>query len=446
LITLLVLARMLSPADFGLTALAMTLVVIVETVLEVPLTQALTRLRRVGRAHLNTAFTLGVLRGLVLALVVLAAAWPFAALYHDDRLTPLVAALAAGPIARGLYNPAMVIFVRRISFRELFIAEFVGKLSASLIAIFVLYAGGGYWAIAANSTAAPITAAAVSYILAPFRPALSLSRLRDFSAFIGWFSVAQLISALNWQFDRLLLAQFTTKSQLGYYTIASDLAALPTQSLIGPAMSPVMAALSKVSTDHARLRSACLKALRLTMILAAPMCIGMSLTSDMIVDVLLSPKWEEAAIYLQWVALTITLNAYFQPLYSLALAVNRPSIVFRLNLIELCFRIVLVPCGLYLYSILGVIAARGAISLLMFAATVLSLKSLAGLSIATQIRNLWQIGVACCAMALSVLLLRRYLDALPNVPGELACTAAFGALAYVGTLFALGMRFERLRV
>ena len=96
-VTVLVLARTLTPADFGLTALAMTLIAVVDTVLEIPLLQALTRLKFIEKSHLNTAFTLGVLRGLLVSLVVLAAAWPFSIIFHDTRLTALVAALAIGP-------------------------------------------------------------------------------------------------------------------------------------------------------------------------------------------------------------------------------------------------------------------------------------------------------------------------------------------------------------
>jgi PST family polysaccharide transporter len=82
------------------------------------------------------------------------------------------------------------------------------------------------------------------------------------------------------------------------------------------------------------------------MMLAVPTCIGMSLTSDLIINVLLGSKWKEAAIYLQWLALATVLSAYYQPLYSLALAINRPSIIFRLTFIELCSRIVFGVVGI----------------------------------------------------------------------------------------------------
>jgi len=72
--------------------------------------------------------------------------------------------------------------------------------------------------------------------------------------------------------------------------MAGDLAVLPTQSFIGPAMQPVMAAFSRINEDPERLRNAYMKVSRFTMMLAVPVCIGMSLTSDLIVKVLLGAK------------------------------------------------------------------------------------------------------------------------------------------------------------
>jgi O-antigen/teichoic acid export membrane protein len=445
-VTVLVLARTLTPADFGLTALAMTLIAVVDTVLEIPLIQALIRLKYVEKSHLDTAFTLGVLRGLLLSLVVLGAAWPFSIIFHDGRLIALVAVLAIGPMSRSLYSPRMVKFIREMSFRQAFIAEFMGKILASATAIVVVYLGGGYWAIAASSVVSSLANTLFSYLLAPYRPALSLFNISDFSTFLGWFSAAQVVSALSWQFDRVLLGYFVTKSELGQYTMATDLAVLPTQSLIGPAMQPVMAAFSRINDDRARLRNAYLKASRFTMLLAVPACVGMSLTSDLIIHALLGgSKWKEAAIYLQWLALATVLNAYYQPLYSLALAINRPSVIFRLSIIELCFRIILISSGLYFYSVMGVVAARGALSIIMFLAALVTARSLTGINMATEVGNLWRVGVSCSVMALLVVLLRNELAGTGlNAVMELGLTAALGGLVYAGTLFALGVRLRAI--
>jgi O-antigen/teichoic acid export membrane protein len=442
-VTILILARTLTPADFGLTALALTLTVVVDTVLQVPLVQALTRLKCVDKSHLDTAFTLGVLRGLFFSFIVFVAAWPFAHIYNDERLVTLVTVLAIGPMARSLYSPGMVTYFREMSFRQVFIAELLGKIIASIVAISVVYLGGGYWAIAASSVSTPVAITFLSYLIGPYRPALSLSKFSEFSTFLGWFSTAQIISTVSWQFDRILLGYSISKSDLGQFTMASDLGDMTTQSLIGPAMTPVMAAFSRISDDRERLRNAYLKASRFTMLLAAPTCIGMSLTSDLIVHVLLGAKWNEAAIYLQWLALSVVLIAFYQPVQALALAINRTDVIFRLNLAEACSRIVLVSLGVYFYSLMGVVVARLAMSLIWFVLSLLTARYLIGTKLASEIGNLWKVAAACSAMAVLVLMLRHQLaGAELNLTIELIVTAAFGAVVYAATLFALGVRFK----
>jgi O-antigen/teichoic acid export membrane protein len=441
--TVLVLARTLTPADFGLTALAMTLTVITDMVLEIPLIASLTRLSHVEKAHLDTAFTLGALRGLVLAVVILLAAWPFSLIYHDSRLVPLVAVIAIGPIARSLYSPAMVHYIRNMSFQQVFLAEILGKMAAFVVAVSVTYLGGGYWAIAANSVAAPFAAMIISYFIAPYSPKLSLAKLSDSSAFLGWLSMSQVVAALSWQFDRILLGYFITKADLGRYAMASDLSVLPLQSLITPAMQPVMTAFAKITHDRDRLRKAYSKASHFTMMLAAPACVGMSLTSDLIFDVLFGPKWAAAAIYLQWMALATVLGAFYQPLHSLALATNRTNVVFRLVLIELSCKIVLMSLGLYFYSVMGVIAARGIVSVILFILSLRAAQQLVGAHAAAEVAHLWKVGASCALMAVLVMMLRHELaEQNINPVLEFVATSAFGAAAYVGTLFMLGVRIK----
>ena len=441
--TLLVLARTLTPSDFGLIALAMTLTVIVDMVLQIPVMQALTRLPEIKKSHLDTAFTLGALRGLALATVVLAAAWPFAHLYNDVRLLPLVAVTAIGPVARSLYSPAVAEYIWRMSFRQVFVSEILGKIIGSMVAISAVYLGGGYWAIVAGGMSAAVAATSISYFLVPYRPVLSLSELPDFSTFLWWLSTAQVVAALSWQFDRILLGYSLSKSGLGRYTMASDLSVLPTQSLIGPAMQPVMAAFSRINENRERVRRAYSKASQFTMMLAAPACIGMSLTSDLLVEALLGPQWHEAAIYLQWLALATVLSAFYQPLHSLALATNQTNFVFRYSLIELCSKIVLMPLGLYFFSLMGVVVARGIVSFMLFVLSLFAARHLVGTSAASEAAGLWQVAAACAAMTVLVLGLKHGLAGMHLASAlKLVVISGFGAAVYLGSLLGLGIRLE----
>lgn len=439
--TLLFLARILTPADFGLAALAMSLVVVVDTVLEVPVTQALVRLNAIDKSHLDTGFTLSVARSGLIAIIVLAAAWPFSMFNHNPLLIPLICALAVGPVVKGFYSPAMVHFARNLGFQQTFLMEFCGKLCAFVVAIVTVYSGGAYWAIVANFVTNSVAAVATSYVLAPYRPALSLRRLSDFAGFIGWFSSAQLIAALNWQFDRFLIGAATDSTTLGRYAVASDMAAVPTQSLIGPALQPVMAAFSLINADPERMRQAFLKAARFAMLIAVPASVGIALTSDLVTGLLLGDKWKDAAPLLSLISLAVIPIPYFQTLYSASIALDRPPLIFRLNAIDLSFRIVLISIGFYAFSAEGAGLGRIALSIIMFAFYLGAVRRLLGLGFAAQLANLWKIALAAAVMVLWVMVLREALAARALNPVlELAVVVPTAAAAYVGTLLILGMR------
>lgn len=442
-VILLVLARALTPADFGLTALALSLVIVIDTVLEVQLLPALTRLRTVTRAHLDTAFTLGLLRSLVLLALVVAAAWPVSILYDDHQLVELVLVLSLGPMSRGLVSPNMVIFTSAMKFQQVFAIEVAGKVCAAILSVATVHLGGGYWAIVVNTVTSPLVMAASSYTIAPYRPAFSLREWPEFRELLGWLSLAQLVSAFNWQLDRLVLGRFIPAPTLGQYAMASDIAVIPTQSIIGPAMAPLMAAFTKLDHDKERLGRAYLRAARLSMLIAAPACIGMSLTADLMTEVLLGPKWVEAGTFLRWIALTILLTAYFQPLHALLLVVRRTQIVFRISLAEFLIRLAIMPLGIVYFSVAGVIAGRAVISLIVFGLCIETARRVGGISVAVQLRNLWKVVIGCAAMIAAVLLVQAHLAAV-DLPAwaRLGLEAGSGSAVYVLVLYALGVRLH----
>jgi O-antigen/teichoic acid export membrane protein len=297
--------------------------------------------------------------------------------------------------------------------------------------------------IAASSVISSTVPTVISYFLAPYRPRLSLAKFADFSSFLGWFSCSQIVAAINYQIDRVMLGSFVSKADLGRYTMAGDLAVLPTQSFVGPAMQPLMAAFSSIIDDQERVRSAYLKASRFTMMMVLPICVGMSLTADLAVSVLLGPQWSQTAVYLRWLALATALSAYIQPLYSLALALNRPKVIFQINLVDLVMRSILIGAGLYWFSLMGAVAARGAVSVIMFIVTLVVAKEVAGIRILRELGNLWRPALACAVMAAVVHLLRMKVDlAISNPVLELGLVGAVGAATYAAALLAAGFRFK----
>lgn len=444
--TLLVLARILTPADFGLTAIAGSFVGIIEMVLEIPIVQALVRLHRIEKVHLDTAFTLGLLRSAFIGTLMAAAAWPIAILYNDDRLFPIVLALSLTPISRSLYSPSMIYFIRDINFRPSFIAEFSGKVIAVAGSFAALHFGAGYWTLVINPMISTMMATTISYWIAPYKPEISLKKLSDFSSFTGWFTSSQIVSALSWQYDRIFLGYYVEKSVIGYYGVASDFSAMPGQTIIGPAMRPLMAAFATIVDNPRRLETAFLKSARLTMIIAVPAGIGIALTADQLVHAFLGDQWSPAAEYLRWLSLAAMFAAYFQPVANLCLAQDRPDIVLRICAVELAIKVVFMTVAFYWGGIIYMIYARVISAFILLFICMFCAKGLTSASIFMQLRNLWQVLISSLVMICAVVSVQYGLErAGVGLISLLVAMTIIGAIVFGGCLHLLGFRMRGLQ-
>ncbi|QYE35057.1 lipopolysaccharide biosynthesis protein [Polymorphobacter sp. PAMC 29334] len=436
LATLAILARLLDPAAFGLVAIAMTLLLIVEAVFELPILQALVRIEILENGHFDTAFTLGVIRGGVLALVMALCAWPFALIYGDHRLAPLICVLAFAPAMRGVISPRMAIFARQINFRRDFVIEIVGKVAALIAAATVAFTTHSYWAIVAGTVATPTITAAASFGFAPYRPRLSLSHWPAFRSFLGWSSAAQVLSAISWQCDRLLLGHFTTPAGLGRYALASDLAAFPETALVVPVGRPLMAAFALIRNDDTRLRLAYLKASRTIVLLGLPLCLGLSLLADPVVRLLLGGKWLAAIPLLRWLALASVPMLAVAPFAGLAMAEGRTEILFRQKVIEAAFKIPAIALAAMTFGVAGVIAVRIGTSVMLAFVTMALVRRISGVTVARQLTGVARPFASGGAMALTLALVTPRLAAIQSpvlLGAALAATVALGALVYAGS-------------
>ena len=252
LVMMLVLTRILVAADFGLVALALSLVSVADAVLDLPLNTALLRLPEITSAHYDTAFTISILRAMVLAAIIVLAAWPFSVAYGDSRLILLACVLSLSPIARGLTSPRLAEFQKKMSFWRDFSVEITGKLVSFVVGTVVAIATHSYWAIALITVTYPLAMVAESFRLAPYRPRLTLSRVSAFWDFVGWMSLSQVISAFNWQLDRLLLGKLRPLTEVGLFSTSTDLASIPFAAIFGPVMRPLLRhSRSCKTTNHA---------------------------------------------------------------------------------------------------------------------------------------------------------------------------------------------------
>ena len=437
---LFVLGRLLSPADFELVAIAMSVVMIVEAVMDLPIGMALVTFPARTKQHYDTAFTIQLMKGMSLALVLLILAWPLSQIYSDQRLIWLICALSIAPASRGLGSPRFVEYAIALDFRPTFIMEVVGKLVALVLSAGLAWSTGSYWSLAIGTIATPITMLVVSYLFAPYLPLISIKEWRDFSGYFRWTTAAQAIAALNWQIDQLILGRFVSRLELGRFSMAANLSALPTQILLGQVINPLVVAFSLVREETDRLKRAFQKSAFTIAAIGLPIMIGMSMNAEPIIRLVLGERWLEAAPLLRWLCLSVIPSLFVGPIVPLAITLNKTGIFFRLISIEFLIKFPLMLGGAVYYGITGIIVVRLATALVMAVCAMLAVRELIALPVRAQLRGPWRAVLSSIIMALVIAPLE---GPFTNVPGFLQLTlgltivVAIGAMVYAGSTFLL---------
>jgi O-antigen/teichoic acid export membrane protein len=437
---MLALARLLTPGDFGLVAIAMSLIVVVEAILEMPVSAALVRMPTITADHYDTAFTVGLLRGIAVTLILGSLSVPVASFYRDGRLVSLICALSLAPALRSLSSPRMVDYVKSLSFWREFAMEIAGKAAALAVAVTVALVYRSYWSIALGTIIAPFVNTVVSYIFAPYRPRFSLGKLDALSGFLGWLVVAQVLNAINWQADRLILGKLTSAAELGTFSNANDLASIPLGTVTGPAMRPLLSAFSLIRSETKRLAESYQSSAAAMVTLGLPILLGESLVADPVVRLLFGAKWLGAIPLLRWLAISIIPSLFAVPLGALGMTLGRTEIFVRRNAFELCVKLPLVIIGAIKYRFFGVIAARLISETCTVIYAMVLIRRLIGLSVWSQFIAPWRSILSGLTMAVTLWL------AVPQLtqkaaPGSLAlgtaAAIALGAVTYTVTLLGL---------
>src|SRR5512134_3908634 len=165
LVSTLILARLLVPGDFGLVAMAMSVIGIVELASAFSFEVALIQKDRPERRHYDTAWTLNVMLGAVCALITALLAYPAAAFYGEDRLMPVMLVLAVAWLAASFENVGTVDFRRTMNFSKEFAFLTSKKLVSFVVTVSLAFALQSYWALVAGAVVGRFTGLVLSFVM-----------------------------------------------------------------------------------------------------------------------------------------------------------------------------------------------------------------------------------------------------------------------------------------
>ncbi len=291
LVSTLVLARLLVPADFGLVALAAGFAAAFDALSEIGVQDALVRHPTADRDLYNTAFALQALRAALTAVLLALAAPLAAAWFNEPRLLPVLLVLAAVAGLVGLDNIATVEFRRALDYRWQVILLGAPRLLALVAVIPLALATRSYWALVAGTAVARLGQVALGYALHPWRPRPTLARWRELMGFSLWSWAAALANAAWTRSDPVILGTALGAGELGIYMLAAEIALLPVTELVEPAAEAVFtgaAAAENAGHDAARLIAPTVATL---LVFILPLALAISAAAHQVAAVLFGPGW-----------------------------------------------------------------------------------------------------------------------------------------------------------
>jgi PST family polysaccharide transporter len=328
MVSVIVLARLLLPEDFGVVAIASTCILIIDGLSDFDVSKALIRSPELDRALLDTAWTLALARGVLAAVIMLLAAPLLAAFMNDARLAPVVSVLALTPVLYGLQNPKFVTFERALNFSRHSLVMVSQKLTSLAVSVSVALIYRNYWALILGTVAAALVNLGLSYLLIPHRPRFCLARVRELFAFSGWMSLESAISTLSLHLDNFIIGHLMGIRETGVYYMSRQIALLPTDNLIHPINHVLFPSFSEVAADRAQLRRIALEAIGITASAGLAICIGFALVADEFVHLVLGEQWVAIIPYLQILVPVLGLQAIFATAQPMVMAVGDTRALF----------------------------------------------------------------------------------------------------------------------
>lgn len=438
----LIAAHLLMPEDFGLMAIGMSVFAIAGAVVELPVGAALVQMKTATKADFDTAWTINVLRGVIVAFLMLAAAWPVAMLIGDDRIAGLVMALAAYPLVTGLRNSWFEQYVRDLDFRREALLDVLAKIASIVVIVWVALATRSYWALPAGVVSAAMVATVFTYILRPQLPGFSLSQFRKFFGFSLWIGLGNIADSFRDAATTFFLGRMVGNARLGAFAVGSQFGERLELVLYAPMERTLFAAFASIQNDMARVKAAYLKALHMGFAVILPVCAGMALVAPEIIRVALGPNWEDAILVLTFIAPATALYLIAGLSNALANALGFPRALFRYKVISLLIHIPMMLAAIRFAGLPGALAACVATAFLWCLMSVHVAAQITGLSRWAQVSVLGRTIFSALAMTAAVLGLRAAGVSAPSddLMGNMlsaAFLAGTGAVTFVAAHVAL---------
>lgn len=435
----LILARLITPDDFGIIAMASLVIGLIDALLALGVNVALIQNREATQAHYDTAWTLRLAQSAVAAAVIFLAAIPAADYFNDARVTPVLQWLSLGMLLLGLENIGIVNFQKEMRFGMEFRFVFYKRLTGFIVTVAAAMLLQNYWALVIATLSARFAGVLFSYFMHPMRPRFSLEKCGDILAVSQWMLVHSVGTYLNRGIDKILLGSRAPANVVGGYAIADETSAMPTTEILAPINRVLFPAFVAARHDLQELKRLYLLAQGVQCIVGMSAGVGLALVAHETVLLMLGEKWLFVVPFMQVLALASVVEAITTSGGYVCVtlgAIRYATLVHWCQIIVFALAaFILLPQG----EALQIAWLRLAVVTVgLFLSIALLMRSLNNVRAGDIVRTVYRPLVGVCVMAFAVIFLSRHLHLPPLA--ALAVKVGTGIIVFPATVLALWLQ------
>lgn len=435
LVSTFILARLLTPEDFGLVAMAALIIGLVEVFGQTGQILALIRHPNPSREHFDTVWTMSIIIGAVITTVLWGLAPLSAEFFHEPRAAEITRILALRALIGGFENIGVVAFRKDLQFSKEYSYQVAQRVLNFALTISLALWLRSYWALILGILGGRLITVAISYRIHLYRPRLCLSKTREIWSFSAWMLLVHVAQFLQDKIDEFVVGNMTDTETMGNYNVAADAATAPTVEMVLPATRALFPIFSRIAGDRSALAEAYLGVFSTTAIVVCASATGVMLVAGDFVAVLLGPRWSRAVPLVELLAMSGAFYCLMQSGITLigAAGHGRTSAVLAVSRAVLTIPAI-VTAG-WLGSVEAIAATRTAVAFVFIPGVFIALARILPLRPMDLLRRLWRPAAAAAAMAAVIKLAHPLLPDVASV--RLVIEIGAGAATYGGTLLSL---------
>jgi O-antigen/teichoic acid export membrane protein len=432
-----ILARLLTPAEFGVVAAAMVVMVVAWQLTDLGTAAVIIQREVVDEALVSSVFWFNLAFGGALSALTLVGAQPLAHALGQPEAAPAIRLLAAVSLIGAIGNMHHALLRRTMQFGRLATITIANAVVNSLVGVGLAIAGAGIWALVIGTVAGVATSTIAAWWFMSWHPTavFSVRRLREVARFSIHFFWSNALGSVFEQLDKVIISRMLGGAPLGTYAVAQRTVLSPVQALSGAVSTVTFSAFARGQDDPEKLRAGATRASGVLALVALPAMIGLAVLAEPAVLVVYGDQWGAAVPVIQVLAPVAAIHAVSCVTSSVMLGMGRSDWLYRWGLAYCLVGAAAMAAGAQ-WGLIGVSLALAAVVALLKPFEMRMALGLIDMRLATYARTLVPHALITTATALTAWLVAYGLAQLGRgSPEQLLAGTAAGVVVHLGLMW-----------